>query len=580
MAGVAIPLAHAAPKDGDAQKLDKQAMDDDYLNVRFAEAAKKLRDALNVCGPSGCDPKIKARIYIHLGIILVNDNKQADGTAAFTEALKLDPSAAPEADYASDPVKKAYDAAKSSAPAAPANTTPPAGTGTGATPPAGPADNDLKHEPITEAQVGYPVPIYVGAADGASRFVLFYKAPGADFTKIELKKMGKGYGVEIPCKDVKIAGKIKYYIQALDAQGDSVGGAGSKKAPLEFDLKQKISGEIPAFPGKDPPEKCKGGGDCPPGMKEAGCGDKKKYGEKCSGPGQCDPGDGLACVEGTCQPGKEEGGDEGDGGDEGGEAPKLNLFTIAFSIDDAIISGTDLCSSENSVNGTYVCFRQDQGQRYYVPATAGKSKYDETITNTNGQIVANKGDPVNVSSREKGSVSGPPFALGTFRVLIGYDRAIPLKGQAFTPAVGVRLGYAFGGGPAVPNAQDGDKKFMPFHLEARGTMFFGKNVLSKRGVRPFAFVSGGIAQVDAKIGGVPVSNDCDLDGKDQSCPTPRTKIQVDAYRKMGTGFAAIGGGMFYAINKASSLMIEVKASAFFGSSGFAISPTLGFVQQL
>ena len=46
----------------------------------------------------------------------------------------------------------------------------------------------------------------------------------------------------------------------------SVGGAGSKKAPLEFDLKQKIAGEIPAFPGKDPPERCTSTGDCPPGM--------------------------------------------------------------------------------------------------------------------------------------------------------------------------------------------------------------------------------------------------------------------------------------------------------------------------
>ena len=559
-AGVVAPIAQAAPKDAEAQKLDKQAMDEDYLNVQFDKAEEKLRKALNTCGASGCDSKVKARIYMHLGIILVNAKKQADATAAFTEGLKLDGSAAPEQDFSSDEVKKAFDAARASVPAG-GGSTPPAGGGTDTPPSGGGAEpaNDLKHDPVTEGQVGYPVPIYVGAQEGAARFLLFYKAPGADFAKVELKKMGKGFGAEIPCKDVKIAGKIKYYVQALDAQGDVLGSAGSKKQPIEFDLKQKISGELPAFPGKDPPEKCKGGGDCPPGMKEEGCEGGLSYGSKCTGPGQCNKGDGLACIEGTCQPGKDEGGDDDSGGGEEGP-PKLNLAWGMISVDDALVSGSDICSTENSIDGTYVCFRQDKKD------AAGNARLYRASTSANA---------------EKGSVSGPPFAVGTIRVLLGYDRAIPIK-AAVTPAVGVRLGYAFNGGPTVPNPTDGDKKFMPFHFEVRGTLFFGKNVLSKKGVRPYAFLSGGLAQVDAKIANVPVSDDCAQYG--ETCPVTSDnkipRIKVDAYRKMGTGFAALGGGMLYAVSKNSSIMVEVKGSAFFGSSGFAISPALGFVQQL
>lgn len=552
--GVVAPFAHAAPKDAEAQKLDKQAMDEDYLNVQFDKAEEKLRKALATCGVSNCDNKVKARIHMHLGIILVNAKKQVDAVAAFSDGLKLDPNAAPEADFSSDEVKKAFESARGSAPP-PTN---PTTGGTDTPPPTNGAEPeiDLDHDPVTEAQVGYPIPIFIKAQKDMARVLLYYKAPGADFTKIEMKKMGKIFGVEIPCNDVKIAGKIRYYIQAQDAQGDTVGSAGSKKQPIEFDIKQKISGELLSFPDKDPPSKCKGSGDCPPGIKEEGCEERLSYGSKCTGPNQCNKADGLACIDGTCQPGSESG-DEEDSGENG--PAKLNLFWGMLAIDDAVVSGTDICSSENSQKGTYVCFRQDKGE---VGSLASLYR-------------------AGPQTAEKGSVSGPPFAFGTIRVLVGYDRAIPIK-AAVIPAVGVRLGYAFNGGPTVPNPTDGDKKFLPLHLEARGSLFFGKDALSKLGVRPYAFVSGGLAQVDAKIASVPVSDDCAILNP-SSCPNVGGKvprIKVDAYRKMGTGFAALGGGMLYAVSKTSSIMLEVKGSAFFGSPGFAISPALGFVHQL
>jgi hypothetical protein len=555
--GIVASIAHAAPKDAAAQALDKQAMDTDYLNVDFAKAEEKLRKALNECGSSGCAPAVKAQIYMHLGIILANAQKSADATSAFAEGLKIDASATPEKDFTSDVVQKAYDAAKSQVG--------PSGPSGPDKPPPGPGNtdvnNDLKHDPIAEAPVKVPIPIFVNASGDATKYILFYKPFGGDFVKLEMKKKGKSFRAEIPCKDVLATGVIKYYIQAQDAQGDVVGSAGSKKAPLEISVKNKISGEPPSFPGEEPPNKCKDTGDCPPGLNEEGCEKPKlSYGSKCTGPGQCNSKDGLACVEGTCQPGKEDGSDDSSDPSDPESGPmKMNLISITGTLDSALLTGSDLCTTDNYSKGTYTCFRQDQDGRLYRP---------------------------NDNQAQKGNFAGPPFALGTIRVLLGYDRVIT-RNQPFT--LGVRLGYAFNGGPGVPEGfnKDGsatsEKKFMPFHLEARATYYLGKGVLGRPGVRPFVYAAGGLAQVDAKIAGVPVDNDCRqfAAGTSGACKANELKnVNVDVWRKVGTGFIAVGGGMGYAINKASMFTVDMKFSLFFGSPGFAISPSIGFVQQL
>ena len=146
-----------------------------------------------------------------------------------------------------------------------------------------------------------------------------------------------------------------------------------------------------------------------------------------------------------------------------------------------------MCTVDNYENGTYACYRDDG--KIYKPGNLGK---------------------------DRGTDSGPPFAVGTFRFLVGVDRLI-----ASTFLLGLRAGYALNGGPAVPSSS-GEKKFFPFHAELRATYFIGKDSLTKTGVRPFVFVSGGAAQVDAKVAGVPVSNDCDANTADQpacSCST-------------------------------------------------------------
>ena len=537
--GAALP-ALAGPKE--ATKLDKQAMDDDYLNVRFDKAEEKLKKALKECD-KGCDAKQKSTLYMHLGIILVNAGKKDDGVAAFVSGLKEDSGAAPEKDFTSPDVQKAYDEAK--------------GKGGGKKPDDGDKgtdkpepSSDLKHEAVAEGLVNAPLPIFVGAEASAAKFIVNYKPFGGEWTKVEMKKMGKIFGVEIPCKDTSATGTLKYYIVAQDAGGDTVATAGSKKQPYEVAIKNKVSGEQPSFPGKDAPAQCKSKDQCPPGINEPGCEATAAlgFGSKCTGPGQCNKADGLACIEGTCQSGAEEGGGEAGEGGADEAPPKKNWLSLSLVLDDAIVGGGEVCTADNYTAGTYACFR-DSGALY--------KPYEKKNIPVGGTTTPYTPD--------HGTVSGPPFAVGTLRALIGYDRLI--TGNLL---LGIRVGYAFNGGPTVPS-KDGDKTFLPFHVEPRATYFFGKNVLSKTGVRPYVFLGGGVGQVDAKIAGVPVSDDA---------PIQQKHIQVDAWRKMGTSFVALGGGIVYAVNKTTGLTVDIKVSQFFGSPGTAVSPSLGVIKGL
>lgn len=527
--------AHAAPKDAAALKLDKEAMDNDYLNVAFDKARAKLDKAVKECGASDCAKEVQVKLQMHLGIILVNMAKGPEAKAAFEAALKLDPKAEPEKDFTSPDVQKAFDEAKKSAGGS-APVDPPKEEKK--PPKTDDEKGDFTHEAVTEHPTNVPLAIYVRSGDGVEKMALHYKAFGGDWTKVEMRKMGKGYGVEIPCKDTSTSGTLQYYITAQDKAGDSAGSNGSKKDPYKVTVKQKVTGEVAHFPDKDAPAKC--AAECPVGM--PGCSAKIGYGSKCTGPGQCESG--LACIEGTCSPG-----DEGktDLPPEEAADTKKNYLSLTVAGDLAFVTGSDLCSRANQESGAYTCFKKNDKQYAGTPA-AGKG----------------------------GALEG--FAqFGTIRILVGYDRLI-----AKNFLLGARLGYAFRGGPQA----EGGNAFLPFHAEVRGTYFIGQGALARPGFRPFVFLAGGAAQVDAKIPNVVVANDCaNLENatptpRPQDCVRPSTSknIDVDAWKRLGQAFVGGGIGAVYAINKKSGVSAEVKVAGYFPSTGLAISPAIGFVQ--
>lgn len=173
-------------------------------------------------------------------------------------------------------------------------------------------------------------------------------------------------------------------------------------------------------------------------------------------------------------------------------------------------------------------------------------------------------DPtVEFTAGDAGEVAGG-FRPATTRLLIGYDRVLFPN-----ITVGVRLGYAIGGGPAEP----GGSGFVPFHAELRGAYWFAPLEVGK--VRPYATAGGGLAQIDSSVttelvdrgpqGQIPV----DTDGQPQAS-------RVTVWKKTGTTFASLGAGAMYPLNSKSGITAELKGVLLFPSSGMSVSLQAGY----
>jgi hypothetical protein len=97
---------------------------------------------------------------------------------------------------------------------------------------------------------------------------------------------------------------------------------------------------------------------------------------------------------------------------------------------------------------------------------------------------------------------------------------------------------------------------------------FGDRPLAASGLRGYVHLSGGVAQVDAEV---PVKVYITPDDF-----AARHATTVAAWRKSGTGFVGLGGGLMYAISPNMGPFLDVRVIQLFALSGTAISPTLGF----
>lgn len=161
-------------------------------------------------------------------------------------------------------------------------------------------------------------------------------------------------------------------------------------------------------------------------------------------------------------------------------------------------------------------------------------------------------------STANGEVAGG-VSIATTRLLLAYDRVI-----ADNWTIGARAGYAFGGGPTAP----GGSAFLPAHAELRGAYYFGKVPFERHGLRPFIQVSGGLAQIDTEIS---VKTYDDRQSFDSSKTT-----QLNAWRKSGTEFASLGGGVAYALASQHAIIAEVRFMQMFGLSGSGLSLDVGY----
>jgi hypothetical protein len=434
------PPALAAPKDAQAEKALKKALDDDYLDTRFDEAIKRLDAAIEACGADGCSKEVKAKLYFALGAVHASGKKQLDDARdAFVEGLKLDASGKVPQDLASTETSFAFEQAKKQLKLG----APTASEGAG-----------LEHVPHPAQKRGTPLPIYAVVSQELDKSVdkvrITYRPPGADEWKTQnLRALGqRGHGTNVPCADLRQEGRLVYYLSALDSDQRVVASLGSEKKPLSTAVSADFAGEAPHWPGYEAPASCSDDkprkmGDGKKCVEQADC----PEGEKCAGD---------TCVrkgsfsEGEPEPPKPE-----------GDKPRLrrNWLTLTYSLDLPFFEGADVCSpgsrKENGeINAGYLCFQPD-GTRY-------------TATPELGQ-----GNNVKLGA-----------VLGTMRVKLGYDRVL---GDAFT--IGLRLGVVFNGAP---------EELIPIHAEARLAYWLGKDPFLSP-ARPFLFLAGGLGQVDAGI---------------------------------------------------------------------------------
>lgn len=503
-------IAFAGKADDQAKKALREAMEEDYLATNMTTAVAKLRNALTACEKGSCSKATFSNLYGALGIVYsAGLSAHEDAVSAFKKMLEADPKAVPQSAYMTADVQKDFDRAKSESQGAETPSSPgPASGGNVAV---------LEEKPWSEQATYHPVPVYVEAPEGVSvsRVVVRYKSPAdSDWRELVIQKHKKGFGGLIPCAAVEKEGELVYYVTAFDSNLDRVASAGSGEEPRKVKLKAAISGRQPALPGNVPPVAC------PRPEQGLSC----ETNDDCPGAKVCVN---LSCVdEGSLEKPKPDEPDD--------KTPrKRNWLSLSFSPDLTVIkSENDACSPKAQQDGHLACFFADNVQYKGVPLA---------------------GD----GNRVKGGVG-----VGSMRVLAGYDRLIGMRLM-----LGARVGYAFNG---TPDRSDG-KKFMPFHLEARGAYFLGKDPFARTGVRPYAFANGGLTETSARFS-TDVVEDDGAGG--------RVSRKLDVYQTSGNLFGGAGVGVHYAVSPEAAMVIEVAGRALFPDFAPVIAPSLGFAYGL
>lgn len=528
-----------------AKALQKKAMEEDYLATDFSKAADKLNKAISACGSDKCSANVRALLKRDLGVVDIGGQLDKDaGMAAFVDAIKLDSSIELDPDLKTKDLEAAWAAAKKKA-----------GGGGGKTPPpdtngGGEPSGDFNHSPALEQAIRTPVPIYAEytGSETLVRVVAKYKAFGmTEFKQLELKKIGNGWGAQVPCTDV-LQGDLQYYLQGFNAQSDPVATGGDRNHPYVVKIKNKIDGDPPHLPDQPPPTQCADTGDCPPGFPcakpgggtgngEASGGTKGK-GEDCEENSECKSNE---CKDSVCTAPPE---------DDATKFPRI-WIGVTGALDLSFISSDqDVCLLDKNglpVNSSgYYCTNSD-GSNY------PKRSYDGDKTGAQNSLL---------TPGKAGSVNGGTV-ISNIRVNLAFDYALTRNAL-----VGARLGLVLGRYPGSAYGQDGGTT-IPIQAEGRFTYLFLPGGVTAL-VNPYAFVAVGASEYDGEVD-VPVTES----------GTPGTK-NVQAWKVAGPLYGGIGGGVRVAFPMGKTkktyiaAMIAPKLIYALGNGGlFNIEPEAG-----
>lgn len=538
-----------------ARALQKKAMDEDFLNVEFNKAADKLNQAIAKCGTEKCGANLRALLRRDLATIYSAASKKDEALKAMGEALKIDGSVQLDPNFKTKELDAIYAEARKGGGSGGGGA---AGGGGGGGTPSG----DFTHSPPTEQTVRTPLPIYVeyGGSEAVTKVVVKYKAFGmTEFKTLELKKLGMGFGANIPCIDIQ-EGSIQYYVQGFTANNDPVATSGDRNNPYTVTISKTISGDAPHLPGQEAPAQCPDSGDCPPnfpGCKKGGGGaatdNLKGEGADCAEDGECKSG---TCKDEKCTAPPAEASSED-------KLPFRRVWIgVSGSLDFQFLSAAQSVCSLNTTSAlpvtTYAC-------------TIGGNDFPGKNAALNSSIPhgADQPDAVN------GGLSP-----GNARILASFDYALS---QNFL--VGARAGVVL---LAYPGSEL--SAFPPLHLEARATLVIGKDALTTKGFHPVLFVGGGVSQFSTSVSlGV---NKCTSNGMPNSPPVApvaataamgggtvcATGTNVEgsgfAWQVGGPGFASPGGGIRWIIADRVAATLNVNfVLAFGGSVGFLFAPS-------
>jgi len=566
LVALAAATASAAPRDAAANKKIDEAINTHYLATDFDKAEAVLTGTINACGDK-CSGSVIAKAWMYVGIVRGSGKNDMKGAKeAFQKAAAADPKIALDEALATPETKKAFAEAAGSGATSSGGSGGEAGGGTTKPPRGEDAVGEMDCTPkATEVQTRRPIPISCTTEEDAVKAELRYKEFGGETWKtVKMSKKGDFFQAEIPCSASMLAGTLRYYVRAQDAAGDTVDTHGNKSKPVELQVVAETDQDAPAYPDKDPPARCAEQVECPPdfpGCKREG-GGTKEWGSSCASTDECKSG--LACVNGTCEQAQScdidadcSGGAKCVGGKCDASGPtgpyKKNWIGFHAAYDLAIVGGTDVCTQKSQDESGFACFYKGTEEQYRFDPQPGKANKIST-----------------------------GMAPGTSRVMLSFDRALTAN-----ISLGARVGYAFGGGPAA--GANKDVKFLPYHGELKLAYWIGKEPFAKKGLRPYVHLGGGVAQIDAKL---PVTIvDCSNnktrpptdDGYKQcaaapeNAPTSGSQLELDAYKKLGQSFVAVGGGAVYALSPNSGLQLNVNIMYMLPTTGQVIEPSLGYV---
>jgi tetratricopeptide (TPR) repeat protein len=109
---LARPAAADANVQDEAMDLQRKAIQEDNLNVAYAEAIRKLSSALSLCSPSQCAPRVRAELLRDLGAMHFLDGSLEEGKSYFDRALGLSPDLSLDRSYSTAEMEKLWAAAK------------------------------------------------------------------------------------------------------------------------------------------------------------------------------------------------------------------------------------------------------------------------------------------------------------------------------------------------------------------------------------------------------------------------------------------------------------------------------------